>query len=120
MPPSVRYVVAVMVLVFSIITAARADVIWPPAVYYAGVLTWWIILFGLLVEYPFYFMGFRLGWRRSAIATVAANLFSTLVGLLIWYPIAFPMKGLRGLIGPFFGLSSVNPVLYCIGIFSAF
>jgi hypothetical protein len=45
-------------------SVAKADFIWPPAIYYGGVLTWWVVLVGLLVEYPFYFYGFRLGWKK--------------------------------------------------------
>ncbi len=68
-------------------------------------------MLGLVIEYPFYFFAFELGWKRTAYATVVANAFTSIVGFAVWYPIAFAST-----IIDFIGKNSwITPVIIIVG-----
>ncbi len=59
-----------------------ANFIWPPAMMYAGVKSWWIVPVTLGIEFLFYRFGIRLPTRQAILLAVVANLASAVVGLL--------------------------------------
>lgn len=63
-------------------TAARADFIWPALMLEVRSFSWWAISSGLLLEWLVIRRAFAMTWKRSAAATVVANLVSSLLGLM--------------------------------------
>jgi hypothetical protein len=59
----------------------RADVVWPALFLETRLITWWTIGLGLLVEFFFVRGLFSLTVKKAAIATVAANAVSAVLGL---------------------------------------
>ena len=64
-----------------------ADVVWPALLLEGRILTWWAILVGLIVEYFFLRNITELSWSRAALADVAMNAASSILGILL-IPIA--------------------------------
>ena len=75
-------------------SAASADFIWPPVVLARGVSSWPVIATGLLVEFPFVRLAFRVSFGRAALATVAMNAASFALGFPIWRWIFTPLSNL--------------------------
>jgi hypothetical protein len=60
---------------------ALADVVWPALIVESRILSWWVIGFGLIVEFFFVRWLFSLPWSRAALATVTANAVSAILGI---------------------------------------
>lgn len=81
--------IAFAILIFLLPAIAHADIIWPSLYVEQGILTWWVILLGLLLEVPLFKLATGAPWVRAAIITVIANTVSTLLGLVL-----IPISGL--------------------------
>jgi hypothetical protein len=64
-----------------------ADMVWPALLLEGRILTWWAILAGLGIEYFFVRGITNLSFSRAAVADIAMNAGSTLLGILL-IPIA--------------------------------
>jgi len=72
-----------------------ADVVWPALFLEMRLLSWWVILLGLLVEWPFVRLLTHFPWTKAFIADAAMNGASTVLGiflrpifrLFVWEPI---------------------------------
>jgi len=60
-----------------------ANVVWPALFLEMRLLSWWIILIGLAVELPFVRLLTGFDWQRAAIADLAMNAASTIIGILL-------------------------------------
>lgn len=74
-----------------------ADVVWPALFFMERVYTWWAVATGLIVEYVVLRAIARVTWRKAAIATVAVNAASALVGLAAIPLIGFAWEALLDL-----------------------
>lgn len=75
-----------LLLVFLYPSVALANFIWPPAMMYAGLKSWWIVPVTLGIEFLFYRWGFKLPTRQAVLVTVVANIASALIGLVTVAP----------------------------------
>ncbi|MEZ5966935.1 MAG: hypothetical protein R3F56_24050 [Planctomycetota bacterium] len=66
---------------------ADADVVWPALYVASGSFAWYVIVVGLLLEYPFAKFITGASWRSAWEPTVVMNLASTLAGA-VFIPIA--------------------------------
>jgi hypothetical protein len=73
---------------------AGADLVWPALFLETRLITWWTIAIGLVVEFFFVRTLFSLTVKKAAIATVAANAVSALLGV--------PLIPLAGIAWEFF------------------
>lgn len=93
-----------------IIQTLLANVIWPAAFLESRLLSLWIISAGLLIEYFFVRSVTPLGAWRSALADVAMNTASTLLGIIL-----IPLAGIAWeffpglLLYKWFNLGTFNP-----------
>ena len=62
---------------------AYADMVWPALLLEGRIVTWWAIAIGLLAEWPVMAWLLSSSWRRGLVATLVANLTSTLLGLVL-------------------------------------
>lgn len=62
---------------------AYANVVWPALYLEARLFSWWAIGLGLIIEYFFIKWLFGLSPKRSAIAVVAANIVSSIAGIIL-------------------------------------
>ena len=60
-----------------------ADVVWPALFLEMRLLSWWVILLGLLVEWPFVRLLTHFAWTKAFLADVAMNAASTIFGVLL-------------------------------------
>jgi hypothetical protein len=87
-----------------------ADVVWPALFLEERLLSLWVILSGLIVEYFFVRRITQLGVKKSIIADVAMNAASTLLGIVL-----IPVAGLAWEVFPgiilfkWFNLGTFNP-----------
>ena len=98
-----------------------ADVIWPALFLQNRLLSTWIILAGLFIEYFFVWRVTSLGAWRSILADVAINIASTVLGMVL-----IPLAGLAWeffpglLIYKVFNLGTFNPgtwaVTFCMAV----
>ena len=65
------------------------NIVWPALLLEDKLLTWWIILAGLLLEFIFVWKGLKCRAAKAVLATCTANLFSTLAGMLL-----IPLSGI--------------------------
>lgn len=90
-----------------------ANMVWPAVYLQSRLFTWWAIGLGLLIEFFAIRAIYKLTWRRSAIATVSANVGSTALGIVL-IPLAglawefFPGIIYNGLLG----WGTFNPVTW--------
>jgi hypothetical protein len=99
-----------------------ADVVWPALFLEMRLLSWWVILLGLLVEWPFVRMLTQFPWKKAFIADAAMNAASTvlgilllpLFGLLIWEPIGEATFYHRFNVGTFNPVSWVAALLFAM------
>lgn len=71
----------VLVLVATAATPAFANMVWPALYLETRLFTWWAIGIGLLVEMLAIRIIFGIAWQKSAVASVAANAGSALLGI---------------------------------------
>jgi hypothetical protein len=60
-----------------------ADVVWPALFLEMRLLAWWVILIGLLIEWPFVRVLTQFPWKKAFIADAAMNAASTVLGILL-------------------------------------
>jgi hypothetical protein len=77
-------------------TCLFADIVWPALLFEGRYLAWWIILVGLVVEFPFVRLLTGFALKKCILADLAMNAASTVVGLFV-----IPLLGL-----PWFFLAS--------------
>jgi hypothetical protein len=68
---------------------AYANVIWPPAVYYYTLAVWWVVAGGLIAEFMLHLLVLRMPAPSLAKVVVVSNLASTLIGLILTWPLVF-------------------------------
>lgn len=76
---------------------AYSNVIWPPAVYYYTLAVWWVIAGGLIVEFVLHLLVLRMPVLPLARVVVLSNLASTLIGLMLTWPLVFWEAGVTRL-----------------------
>jgi hypothetical protein len=86
-------------------TPVLADIIWPALFLEERLVSLWVILAGLIIEYFFVWRITDLGWMRSIWADVAMNAASTLLGLLL-----IPLVGFIVVIFPGGAFGTFSPV----------
>ena len=64
-----------------------ADVVWPGLLLEMRLMAWWIIVIGLLVEWPFVRLVTDFSWTKAFFADVMMNTASTILGVFL-LPIA--------------------------------
>ncbi|HVG21665.1 MAG TPA: hypothetical protein VNI02_21700 [Blastocatellia bacterium] len=84
-----------------------ADIVWPALFLEQRLLSLWIILAGLIIEYFFVWRVTELGAKRSILADVAMNAASTLLGLIL-----IPAFGLVVAIFPGEFVGTFSPVTW--------
>ncbi len=60
-----------------------ADIIWPGLLMQYGVVVWWVIAIGLVVEFFFVRMITQLPWWKCLVAALVMNLASTVLGFIL-------------------------------------
>ena len=90
-----------------------ADVVWPALFLEMRLLAWWVILTGLLAEWPFVRFLTHFSWKKAFIGNVAMNAASTLIGIILlpaagigWEFAAEPIFYRR------FNIGTFNPVTW--------
>ena len=76
-------------ILLSVPVTLHANVIWAALVLEKRLFSWWAISIGLLVEWLFVRQLFQITFRKAALATVAANAFSAILGIPL-----IPLAGL--------------------------
>lgn len=93
-------------------SAAQANVVWPPAVYFYTIAVWWVIAGGLIVEFVVHFLVLQMAAYPLARMVILSNLASTLIGLLLTWPLVFWEVGVTRLAA--IGLPAIVGVLVVI------
>lgn len=107
-----RWIIAFASLLF-LSCSTFADVVWPALFLETRLVTWWTIGVGLLIEFLIIWWLFSLTPRRAALATIAANAVSALIGVPL-----IPLAGLVWEIFPgsiymhFLKWGTFNPVTW--------
>lgn len=76
-------------ILLSVPVTLHANAIWAALVLEKRLFSWWAISIGLLVEWLFVRQLFQITFRKAALATVAANAFSAILGIPL-----IPLAGL--------------------------
>jgi hypothetical protein len=87
-----------------------ADIVWPALYLLGRLISVWVVLSGLFVEFFFVWRLTSLSWKQSIWADIAMNLVSALLGLIL-----IPLLGLIAVL-PFpatFGLASWIVTFLC-------
>jgi len=111
--------VALVILLVIFTPVATADVVWPSAILEGRLLTWWAILFGLIVEGFVLYRWFKLSIPAAALADVAMNAASTLIGYFAipWAGYGYELGIARYLYR--FGLYTFNPLAWLVTVVGA-
>ncbi len=103
----------VALTVLAVAFAARADVVWPALFMETRLLSVWVVVLGLAIEWPVIrYLTQRPSWTSLGI-TVVVNAVSTLVGVLL-----IPLTGIVWEVGPgllmyrALGVGTFNPVTW--------
>jgi hypothetical protein len=92
---------------------ALADVVWPALYLETRLFTWWAIGLGLFIEFFFVRWLFALSVQKTALATVAANTVSALLGVVL-----IPISGIVWEVFPglvihkVFSIGTFNPLTW--------
>jgi hypothetical protein len=81
----------IIILILAILlntTPIYANVIWPSIYIMEGMMTWWIIAAGIIIEFIFIKLFTRDGFIKSIIMAISMNAISALVGI-----VAVPLSG---------------------------
>jgi hypothetical protein len=78
-----RITILTLILTFGLVSAVYADFVWPALRLVPKLVTWWVILSGLVIEYLFVrkLTGFSI--MKSILVDLSMNLASTLFGMLL-------------------------------------
>lgn len=68
---------------------AQANMVWPSLYIFSGMLSWYIIVAGLIVETLFVKFILKLSWVKSTVMSVGMNLASAVLGF-----VAIPLSGI--------------------------
>lgn len=88
----------------------HADIVWPAMYLESRLLTWWVVLLGLAIEFLVLWKGFSLSLRKALAVDLVANAISSLCGIalipiagIVWeiFPGLVLFKGL--------GIGTFNP-----------
>lgn len=91
--------------------AAYANTVWPALFLEKRLFSWWAIAVGLVIEYLFVRKLFGLSPKMSAIATMAANFFSALLGFFLIPVVGLLVEFFPGLLlYNLFNIGSFHPV----------
>ena len=95
---------------------AFADVVWPALYFSARMLDFhwaWVILMGLVADWPFYHIAMKATWKRSILGCLVANAISTILGIVL-----IPISGLiweftaGQILYHFFNIGTFNPITW--------
>jgi hypothetical protein len=85
----VFFFIIFILIIFLNTTPLYANVIWPSIYILEGMMTWWIIAAGIIIEFIFIKIFTKDSYKKSIIMDITINAISTLVGI-----IAIPLSGL--------------------------
>jgi len=99
---------------------AFCDMVWP-ALYFEeiGILTWWVIALGLILEFPFYYF-INKNLKKSILTNLISNIISAVAGIIM-----IPLFGILWEVFPgsimykFFNIGTFNPITYVATFFIA-
>ena len=90
-----------------------ADVVWPALDLSSGLLAWWVILAGLLIEWPVFQYLTRASWIKSLWVTAVANAASALLGTIGLVAAGFLWELFPGvLLFNFWNIGTYNPLTW--------
>ena len=104
---------SLIILLLLIPTAAYANVVWPALYLETRLFSWWAISIGLLVEFFFIKWLFTLSSKKAALATLSANAFSSVAGIIL-----IPLAGIAWELFPgsvinwVFNWGTFNPITW--------
>jgi hypothetical protein len=75
-------------------TAAVANFVWPPALYYYSFTRWWVVVGGLALEALVYAIWLRPSFRKAVTTSLAANAASAAIGFVALWPLLFYEPGI--------------------------
>ncbi len=95
-----RSFIALAVCLAVMPTVVYANIVWPSLYIVQGLLSWYIILAGLIIEFGFIKFFAKQDWLKSALISLVMNVISAAVGFLL-----IPISGLvtELLLAPFDG-----------------
>jgi len=95
---------------------AHANAFWPPVLYFYAPTIWWVVPIGLALELSILSILTRRSISRSAVLVVIANLASSAMGFLVFYPVVFWDSGIDWLVNNLPKLPAAIAILY-LGLF---
>ncbi|MBR2916701.1 MAG: hypothetical protein IKC07_03785 [Clostridia bacterium] len=109
-----RFIVLLALLITVLPTVAFANIVWPTLYIVTGIMSWYIILAGLVIEFVFIKTKLKESYVKSAAMAFLMNLTSAVIGLFL-----IPLSGFITAIavGPFDVLFNKIPVQNFYGIF---
>jgi hypothetical protein len=84
-------IIILVLLIFPMPISVYANVIWPSVYISEGMLTWWIIIAGLLIEFIFIKIFTKDTYIKCLIIDIVINTISTLIGIVL-----IPISGIIG------------------------
>ena len=76
-----RFIAAMTLLFIALPTAASANIVWPSLYIVAGMMKWYIILAGLVIEVLFVKFVLKPTWVKSIVMAVGMNVASAVLGM---------------------------------------
>ena len=119
-----RFITAMTLLFVALPTVAGANVVWPSLYIVTGMMSWYIIIAGLIIEVLFIRFILKPTWVKSIVMAVGMNIASAVLGLFFIPFTGFIATILYGLLpfagGTFdlvlWGISYILAVLCNVGI----
>ncbi len=110
-----KRVACLLALLLTVIpTVAFANVVWPTLYIMTGIMSWYIILAGLIIEFLFIKIKLKESYIKSGVMAVLMNLASTIIGFIL-----IPASGfiVTIAVGPFDVFLDKIPIQNFFGIF---
>jgi hypothetical protein len=82
-------IIILILAIFLNTTPLYANMTWPSLYILEGMMTWWIIAAGIIIEFIFIKIFTRDGFKKSIIMDISMNTISALVGI-----VAIPLSGI--------------------------
>ncbi|MCB9747942.1 MAG: hypothetical protein H6755_05975 [Candidatus Omnitrophica bacterium] len=107
------YKLAILFLLVFQASPAFADVVWPAMFLEMKMLIWWVIAFGLIIEYVFLRIFFKMRILEGIKICIVMNFISTLLGIIL-----IPLSGIAWeivpgmIIYPIFNMGTFNPLTW--------
>lgn len=76
-----RFIAAMTLLFIALPTAASANIVWPSLYIVSGMMKWYIILAGLVIELLFVKFVLKPTWVKSIVMAVGMNVASAVLGM---------------------------------------